>query len=127
MKGGGVYPNLLDAHPPFQIDGNFGAANGMCEMLLQSHRRTADGAWLVELLPARPSAWPDGSVSGLRARGGFEVDIEWKDGRLARCKIESTLGEPFAVAYGDRSQSLRLPRGGEAVFDGELRSPVTDR
>jgi len=126
MKGGGVYPNLLDAHPPFQIDGNFGAANGMCEMLLQSHRRTADGAWLLELLPALPSAWPEGSVSGLRARGGFEVGIEWKDGRLARCKIKSTLGQPIAVAYGERAQTVMLPRGGELVLDGQLQPVETN-
>lgn len=90
-QGGGTYPNLLDAHPPFQIDGNFGGSSGIIEMLLQSH----DGA--VQLLPALPDGWNNGKITGLKARGGFTIDITWKNKRVTEVKIHSSLGNNCRV------------------------------
>jgi len=104
-SGAGVYQNLFDSHPPFQIDGNLGAVAGYCEMLVQSH--TSE----IRLLPALPKAWPDGNVSGIRARGGFDVEITWKNGRLTHAVIHSRSGLPCKVAYGDKIWELKIEAG----------------
>jgi len=117
VKGaGGLYPNLFDAHPPFQIDGNFGAAAGMAELLLQSHLRDAQGAHVIHLLPALPAAWPDGSFRGLRARGGFVVDAGWKEGKLAWYNITSLAGSPARLKTGPVERVLDLKRGGSCCW-----------
>jgi alpha-L-fucosidase 2 len=119
--GGGVYANLFDAHPPFQIDGNFGVTAGIAEMLVQSHRRAPDGrAPIVELLPALSSAWPTGRVSGLRARGAFEVDVEWEGGRLKSATLRSDRGGPCVVQCGSRTVSIETKAGETVRLDGAL-------
>ena len=89
--GGGTYPNLFDAHPPFQIDGNFGCTAGIAEMLMQSHRG------FIDLLPALPKAWPEGRVKGLRARGGWTVDFAWRDGAVTDCTVTAGVGGKLKI------------------------------
>jgi alpha-L-fucosidase 2 len=112
MGGGGMYPNLFDAHPPFQIDGDFGATVGIAEMLLPSHDSE------IVLLPALPQSWPEGRVTGLRARGGFEVDLEWKGGRLVSVRLLSRLGRPAVLRYGSATKEVRVAKGERYEWDG---------
>jgi alpha-L-fucosidase 2 len=113
-----TYPNLFDAHPPFQIDGNFGGTSGMAEMLVQ------EDAGEIRLLPALPSAWPTGSVTGLRARGGFEIDLSWTSGRIERVTLRSLLGEPLRLRRGDAERVVdRTTRGSVLVFVGDELRP----
>jgi alpha-L-fucosidase 2 len=114
--GAGSYPNLFDAHPPFQIDGNFGGAAGIGELLVQSHLGS------IDLLPALPAALPDGSVRGICARGGFVLDIDWKSGRLTRVAVRSLASRPLRIRYaGQDAGPLQTVAGRTYVFDGSLK------
>ncbi|TDH28819.1 glycoside hydrolase family 95 protein [Segetibacter sp. 3557_3] len=112
--GAGSYQNLFDAHPPFQIDGNFGGAAGIGEMLLQSHTK------FIDLLPALPSALPTGEIKGIRARGGFLFEIGWSGGKLNRVSVLSTAGNTCTIRYGDRLLQLKTTKGKKYTLNGAL-------
>ncbi len=112
--GGGTYPNLFDAHPPFQIDGNFGGAAGVIEMIMQSDENQ------VYLLPALPDAWRSGSVSGICARGGFEISMRWKDGKLSDATVRSKSGNKCTLSYQGKVVTFATVAGSEYRLDGAL-------
>ena len=107
-----TYPNMFDAHPPFQIDGNFGGAAGIVEMLMQSR------AGEIELLPALPAVWPSGRVTGLRARGGFEVDLAWRDGKLTEATIRAVKAGSVRLRCGQTVRAVSLAAGDIFRWDG---------
>lgn len=106
---GGTYANLMDAHPPFQIDGNFGGTAGVCEMLMQS--RLTDRSTVIELLPALPKEWSNGKVSGLCARGGYEVSFEWKGGKVRDAQIKAKKAGTVTLLYNNQRKTLKLKAG----------------
>ena len=108
-KGGGTYPNLFDAHPPFQIDGNFGGTAGVCEMLMQSTLKNNQA--VIELMPAVPEAWKEGHVSGLCARGGYEVSFEWKDGSVRNCTIKAKKAGTITLLYNGQQKTVKFKAG----------------
>ncbi|MCD6354780.1 MAG: hypothetical protein J7L95_04445 [Prolixibacteraceae bacterium] len=115
---GGSYPNLFDAHPPFQIDGNFGGAAGIVELLVQSHLDR------IDILPALPDNLKDGSVSGVCARGGFELSFDWKNGKLVSLSVKSKAGKKCKVKYKEKTTEFDTVKGEVYKFDGRLKKLV---
>ncbi|HEX2855168.1 MAG TPA: glycoside hydrolase family 95 protein [Opitutaceae bacterium] len=124
-----ILPNLFDLCGPFQIDGNFGAPAGIAEMLLQSHLTTPNPAGgrmpQIDLLPALPKAWPAGSIEGLRARGGFEIDLAWQNSALTRVVLRSQLGAPCRMRVGEQTVDLALAKGGAVALTRDSSGKLT--
>jgi alpha-L-fucosidase 2 len=108
--GGGAYPNLMDAHPPFQIDGNFGGTAAVLEMLVQSQGGE------ITLLPALPDAWANGEVSGVCARGGFVLNLSWVNGKLIKTEISTTRGGATRIVYGNKSLEVTLGQNSKKML-----------
>ena len=114
-KGGaGSYPNLFDAHPPFQIDGNFGGAAGIGEMLVQSHTK------YIDILPALPLALTNGQIKGICARGGFVINMNWSDGKLKQLTVTSKAGQPLSLRYNNKVVNIATTINGVYKFDALL-------
>ncbi|MBR5699003.1 MAG: glycoside hydrolase family 95 protein, partial [Prevotella sp.] len=111
-RSGGTYPNLFDAHPPFQIDGNFGGTAGVCEMLIQSN---SEGT-IIELLPALPDAWSSGQVRGLKARGGIEVSIAWHEGNVTYAILLANNNCEIMVKYNGKQKMMKLKKGKKKIL-----------
>ena len=114
-NGAGSYPNLFDAHPPFQIDGNFGGAAGIAEMFLQSQTK------FIDLLPALPDGLPNGLVKGLCARGGFVLNVKWKEGKLVEVEIVSKAGKDCNIRYNGNVFNLPTQKGKKYTLNGQLK------
>ena len=116
ISGAGSYPNLFDAHPPFQIDGNFGGAAGIGEMMVQSHTQ------YIDILPALPTALPNGEVKGICARGGFVLDIQWKDGKMVKVIVHSKTGNPLKMRYNGTITTMKTVANGVYHFNNDLKA-----
>ncbi len=119
-------PNLFDNHPPFQIDGNFGATAAIAEMLVQSQYQTPDGSFEIHLLPSLPSTFANGSVKGLRARGGFEVDMKWQNGHLVSARIKSTTGGALHLRLGQQTAVFDTKPGSIIQLNGDLKNKLSN-
>jgi alpha-L-fucosidase 2 len=125
-REGGTFPNLFDAHPPFQIDGNFGFVSGIDELLFQSQEMYENPSlpgkdlYVVDLLPALPHVWPTGSIRGVRVRGGFELGMEWKEGILVRASLKSIKGRSCTVRYGTKAVQVNIQPGKSIQMNKDL-------
>ena len=114
-RGGGTYPNLFCAHPPFQIDGNFGGCAGIAEMLIQSQMG------VIELLPALPDAWSDGSFKGLCVRGGGEVDLNWKNGKAEKMVLRARAFNTFKIKIPEGAEVVSMERKPSVIEEGIVK------
>ena len=112
--------NLFDAHPPFQIDGNFGATSGITEMLLQSHLRDENGDFYQDILPALPSALSKGKIAGIKGRGGFEFTIVWENSKLVSVELKSLLGKKLNLRYKGKLIQQPTEKGKSYIFKPEV-------